>query len=120
MPVYISLDPAHDRPEDLRTAAGRSRSPTMLVVTGPPDGLLGAAERFKNTEEARRAVKTLDAHKRAGEAAAVRGYVSDNMYVVDPAGRIVAMIPKNARPGDLAGMLATEVGRTAASPPMIP
>lgn len=120
MPVYVSLDPSHDRPEDLRIAAGRSGSPSMLVVTGPPDGLLGAAERFKNAEEARAAAATkgLDASKRAGVAG--RGYVSDNLYVVDPAGRIVAMIPKKWRLGDLAGALATEVQRATAAPLVIP
>lgn len=116
VPVYISLDPVNDKPEDLKVAAGRSGSPSMLVVSGPPDGLLRAAERFKNTQIARENASlkgSTELAKKPGLAAESSGYVSDNFYVVDQSGHIVGMMPKNLRVEDIAATLAEEVQRTA-------
>ena len=88
----------------------------MLVISGPPDGLLGAAERFKNTQIARRNAVlkgSTEVAKKPGLAAESGGYVSDNFYVVDQSGHIVAMMPKNLRLEDIAASLAEEVQRTA-------
>ena len=120
VPVYISLDPLHDKPEDLKIAAGRSGSSSMLVVTGPPDGLLGAAERFKNVAVARQQVvnKGTELQKRVGTASMTSNYTSDYYYLVDKNNRIVSMMPKNMRTEEVAEKIIEEIQRS--SPSMIP
>ena len=87
----------------------------MLVVSGPPDGLLGAAERFKNSQIARRnaALKgSTELMKKPGLAVETTGYISDNLYVIDQGGRVVGMMPKNRKVEDLAACLTEEVQKT--------
>lgn len=120
IPVYVSLDPVHDKPEDLKIAAGRSGSPSMLVVTGPPDKLLGAAERFKNVGAARDQVvhKGTELQKKLGPASMASTYTSDYYYLVDQGGRIIDMMPKKLRTDEVAENLAQGIQRSSVN--MIP
>lgn len=78
-PAFVSLDPVHDSPADLRTALGRSGSASTLVVAGPPDGLLSCAERYKNQVAAARLEATRDKEKmKKGKDMGGGGFVSDH------------------------------------------
>jgi cytochrome oxidase Cu insertion factor (SCO1/SenC/PrrC family) len=120
IPVYVSLDPVHDKPEDLKIAAGRSGSSSMLVVTGPPDGLLGAAERYKNVGVAREQAdaKGLELQKKLGPASMTTSFTSDYYYFVDQGGRIKSMWSKKLRTEEVAEKLAEEIQHSGAT--MIP
>jgi protein SCO1/2 len=114
VPVYVSIDPVHDKPEDLKIAAGRSGSPSMLVVTGPSDRLLEAAERFKNVVIAQEQAdkKGTELQKKLGPASMASTYTSDYYYLIDQAGRIIGMMPKKMRTEEIAGNLAQDMQRS--------
>jgi len=114
IPVYISLDPVHDKPEDLKIAAGRSGSPSMLVVTGAADSLLEAAERFKNVGTAREQAEKrgTELQKKLGPASMASTYTSDYYYLIDQASRIIGMMPKTLRTEEVAEKLAQDMHRS--------
>lgn len=116
IPVYVSIDPVHDKASDLKTAAGRSGSKSMLVVTGPPDGLLTCAERYKNMLMARAeaGIKDMERYKKGGLAAGAAGMVSDWVYVVNPEGRFVSLVEKSSGLGAMSDAVTQEVQRSVA------
>ena len=123
IPVYVSLDPIHDQVRDLKVAAGRSGNAKMLVVTGPPDGLLGSAERFKNAEMARRMNpnrrKDTKAKKAGEEVMGAGGFVSDSMYIMDPEGRVVGMVPKLSKVEEVVGGLEEAMKKSGGGEEMV-
>lgn len=78
-PVYVVLDSSHSKPEDLQVAAGRTGSPSALVLGGEPHGLLACAERFKNQAAARQlAARPDEERKKKGKDMRAGGFVSDH------------------------------------------
>ena len=74
-PVFISLDPGHGRPADLKLAAGRSAS--TLVVADSTNGLLTCAERFKNQAVARQfAAEPVQERRKKGKDLTAGGFAS--------------------------------------------
>lgn len=94
--VFVSLDPARDTPDRLRTfVAGLSGS--VVAVTSEPDDVRGQASAF--------GVMAMERHDPAlpeGE------YLVDHTartFLLDPAGRVVATLPPMASPEEIREVL---------------
>ncbi|KAL4855670.1 SCO2-like protein [Chlorella vulgaris] len=83
-PVYLSLSPDKDRPEDLKRVVAAAGHPSLVALTGNADGVLECAHKFKAQEKAAR-----------GDAALDSSYVSSFVYLVTPSGEFARLWPKD-------------------------
>lgn len=92
MVVFVSVDPARDTPDRLRSFAGSFGTP-ILALTAEEDEVRRQANRFGVLVRERPLGDGPDA-----------GYLVDHTartYVLDPDGQIVASIPPMASPGEV-------------------
>ncbi|EFN54634.1 hypothetical protein CHLNCDRAFT_52944 [Chlorella variabilis] len=94
-PVYLSLSPATDKPDDLKRVVAAAGHPALVALTGDADGVLECAHKFKSQEKAAVLSSTKgDEQYKRGDAAMDEAYVSSFVYLVAPNGEFSKLWPK--------------------------
>ena len=94
VPLFITVDPARDTPAVLR-AFTAAFHPRMVGLTGNPAAIAAAAKAYA-------------VYYRKGEVSAGGGYMMDHsstVYLMDPAGKPLALLPAEKSPQDVADEL---------------
>eukprot|EP00887_Chlorella_sp_A99_P005714 scaffold1.g5714.t1 len=115
VPLFLGLDPAHDRPDHLRKIAQAAGSPALLALTGDADGVLACADKFKKQELAARmaamkdqagAISFGEPQEGGGRTTRAEHYkrddvydamdISDFVFLISPEGHFVKCWPRDS------------------------
>jgi protein SCO1/2 len=94
VPIFITIDPTRDTPAVLK-AFTAAFHPGMVGLTGTPDAIAGAAKAYA-------------VYYAKGKVTANGGYMMDHTsiaYLMDPAGKPLALLPVDQTPEAVAGEL---------------
>ena len=94
VPIFITVDPARDTPAVLKTFTAAFH-PRMVGLTGSPDAIAAAAKAYA-------------VYYKKGEVTPNGGYMMDHSsvaYLMDPAGKPLALLPVEQTPEAVAAEL---------------
>ncbi|GAB4822708.1 hypothetical protein N2152v2_009754 [Parachlorella kessleri] len=108
-PVFITLDPKHDKPAELKRLVQSVGAVDLVALTGDPDGLLACANKYKRQEISARATASRDQESIKRANTVDESYVSSYVFVVNPNGDYVSMISKDLPSDKMANQICLSI-----------